>query len=92
MGVVSIRQLLFARPNSPLKDIMTKDVISVHPETDQEEVARHVADYNLVAIPVVDSESTLVGMVTVDDVIDVIQDEATEDMYKMASLDTTDRV
>jgi magnesium transporter len=92
VGVVSLRQLLFARPNTKLKEIMTKDVISVHPETDQEEVARYVADYNLVAIPVVDSESTLVGVVTVDDVIDVIEEEATEDMYKMVSLDTTDRI
>ncbi len=92
VGVVSLRQLLFARPNTKLKDIMTKDLISVHPETDQEEVARYVADYNLVAIPVVDSERTLVGVVTVDDVIDVIEEEATEDMYKMVSLDTTDRI
>ncbi len=92
VGVVSLRQLLFARPNTKLKEIMTKDVISVHPETDQEEVARYVADYNLVAIPVIDSESTLVGVVTVDDVIDIMEEEATEDMYKMVSLDTTDRI
>jgi magnesium transporter len=92
VGVVSLRQLLFARPNTKLKDIMTKDLIIVHPETDQEAVARYVADYNLVAIPVVDSERTLVGVVTVDDVIDVIEEEATEDMYKMVSLDTTDRI
>ncbi len=91
-GVVSLRQLLFSRPNTPLKDIMTKDVISVQTETDQEEVARQVADYNLVAIPVVDSEHKLVGVVTVDDIIDVIDKEATEDMYKMVSLDTTDRI
>jgi magnesium transporter len=71
---------------------MVKDVISVHPETDQEEVARYVADYNFVAIPVVDSERTLIGVVTVDDVIDVIDKEATEDIYKMVSLDTTDRI
>jgi len=91
-GVVSLRQLLFARPNARLKDIMTKEVISVHTETDQEEVARYVADYNLVAIPVVDSEGKLVGVVTVDDIIDVIDKEATEDIYKMVSLDTTDRI
>jgi len=91
-GVVSLRQLLFARPNTRLKDIMTKEVISVHTETDQEEVARYVADYNLVAIPVVDSEGKLVGVVTVDDIIDVIDKEATEDIYKMVSLDTTDRI
>ncbi len=91
-GVVSLRQLMFSRPNTPLKDIMTQDVISVQTETDQEEVARQVADYNLVAIPVVDSEQKLVGVVTVDDVIDVIDKEATEDIYKMVSLDTSDRI
>lgn len=92
VGIASLRQLLFARPNTPLKEIMTKEVISVHTETDQEVVARNVADYNLVAIPVVDSENKLVGVVTVDDIIDVIDKEATEDMYKMVSLDTTDRI
>jgi len=92
VGVSSLRQLLFARPNTPLKEIMTKEVISVHTETDQEEVARNVADYNLVAIPVCDTENKLVGVVTVDDIIDVIDKEATEDMYKMVSLDTTDRI
>jgi len=92
VGVVSLRQVLFARPNTPLKDIMTKDVISVQTETDQEEVARNVADYNLVAIPVIDSENKLLGVVTVDDVIDVIDQEATEDIYKMLSLDTTYRI
>lgn len=91
-GVVSLRQFLFARPNTPIKNIMTTDVISVHTETDQEEVARNVADYNLVAIPVIDTENTLVGVVTVDDIIDVIEQETTEDIYKMASLDTSDRI
>ncbi len=91
-GVVSLRQVLFSRPNTPLKNIMTSDVISVATETDQEEVARYVADYNLVAIPVVDAENKLVGVITVDDVIDIIELEATEDIYKMASLDTTDRI
>jgi len=92
MGVVSLRQVLFARPNTRLEEIMTRDIISVHPETDQEVVARNVADYNFVAIPVVDSENLLLGVVTVDDVIDVIDKEATEDIYKMVSLDTTDRI
>ncbi len=92
VGVVSLRQLLFARPNTPLRDIMTKEVISVETQTDQEEVARNVAAYNLVAIPVLDSEKKLVGVVTVDDIIDIIDKEATEDMYKMVSLDTTDRI
>jgi magnesium transporter len=92
VGVVSLRSLLFARPNTQLKDIMTQDVISVRTDTDQEHVARSVADYNLVAIPVIDSESVLVGVVTVDDVIDVIDKEATEDIYKMVSLDISDRI
>jgi magnesium transporter len=91
-GVVSLRQLLFSRPNTPLKKIMTQDVISVQTSTDQEEVARIVADYNLVAIPVVDDSNKLVGVITVDDIIDVIDQEATEDIYKMVSLDTTDRI
>ncbi len=92
VGVVSIRQVLFSRPDSPLKNFMNTDVISVSTDTDQEIVARNVADYNLVAIPVVDAENTLVGVVTVDDIIDVIDKEATEDMYKMVSLDSTDRI
>ena len=92
VGVASLRQLLFSRPNTPLKEIMTTEVISVNTETDQEEVARSVADYNLVAIPVVDLDKKLVGVVTVDDVIDVINQEATEDIYKMVSLDRTDRI
>lgn len=91
-GVVSLRQVLFSRPNTALKQIMTSDVISVSTETDQEEVARYVADYNLVAIPVVDTDSKLVGVITVDDIIDVIDKEATEDIYKMVSLDTSDRI
>lgn len=92
MGVISLRQLLFSRPNTPLKKIMTQEVIRVSTETDQEEVARQVADYNLVAIPVVDTQNELVGVITVDDIIDVIDKEATEDIYKMVSLDTTDRI
>lgn len=92
VGVVSLRQLLFAPPNTRLRDIMTREVISVRTDTDQEEVARNVADYNLVAIPVVSAENKLLGVVTVDDVIDVIDKEATEDIYKMVSLDTTYRI
>ena len=91
-GVVSLRQLLLHPPNTRLKDIMTTDVIRVFTDTDQEEVARQVARYNLVAIPVVDHENKLVGVVTVDDIIDVINEEATEDMYRMAGVDESDRI
>ncbi len=92
VGVVSIRQVLFRQPDTSLKSFMNTDIISVSTDTDQEIVARNVADYNLVAIPVVDTDNVLVGVVTVDDIIDVIDKEATEDMYKMVSLDSTDRI
>jgi len=80
------------RPETPLKRIMTTDLISVRVEINQEEVARLVASYNLLAIPVVDEENKLVGVITVDDVIDVIKDEATEDVYRLAGLASDDRV
>ncbi|WP_447979802.1 magnesium transporter [Candidatus Nitrospira bockiana] len=84
VGVLSLRQLLTVPPGTPLKNIMTRDVISVSVDTDQEEVARLVARYNLLAVPVVEKDHTLVGIITVDDVVDVIREEATEDMLKMA--------
>jgi magnesium transporter len=75
-----------------LKRIMTPDVISVRVDTDQEEAARLVASYNLLAIPVVDEENKLVGVITVDDVIDVLKDEATEDIYRLAGVTGDERV
>lgn len=84
VGVLSLRQLLTVPPETPLKNIMTREVISVAVDMDQEEVARQVAQYNLLAIPVVEKDHTLVGIITVDDVVDVIREEATEDMLKMA--------
>jgi magnesium transporter len=71
---------------------MTADLISARVEMDQEEVAREVAAYNLLAIPVVDEENKLVGIITVDDVIDVIKDEATEDIYRLAGVAGDERV
>ena len=79
-GVVSLRRLILAEPTQALREIMTKDVWKVHIETDQEEVARLVAHYNILAIPVVDEHNVLVGVVTVDDIIDVIHEEASEDL------------
>ena len=84
VGVLSLRQLLTVPPETPLKNIATRDVISVTVDMDQEEVARQVASYNLLAIPVIDKDNKLVGIITVDDVVDVIREEATEDMLKMA--------
>jgi magnesium transporter len=86
VGVVSLRRLLLVSPETPLKRIMTADLLSVRVDTDQEEVARLVASYNLLAIPVADEENKLVGVITVDDVIDVIKDEATEDIYRLAGV------
>ena len=92
VGVLSLRQLLLKRPEIQLSVIMKADVIRVTTDTDQEEVSQLVARYNILAIPVVDDQNKLVGVITVDDVIDVIKDEATEDMYRLAGLDVGERV
>ena len=92
VGVTSLRRLLLVSPETPLKRIMTPEIISVRVDTDQEEVARQVASYNLLAVPVVDEENKLVGVITVDDVIDVIKDEATEDLYRLAGVSGDERV
>jgi len=84
VGVLSLRQLLTVSPSTVLRDVMIRDVISVRTDMDQEEVARVVEKYNILAIPVVDEGNKLMGLITVDDVIDVIREEATEDIYKMA--------
>ena len=84
VGVISLRILTTTPSTTTLKDIMIKNVHTIRPETDQEEVARIVAQYNFLAVPVVDSESHLLGIVTVDDVVDVIREEATEDFLQMA--------
>lgn len=83
-GVVSLRELLMHPESRKLRDIMNPNVISVTTDTDQGEVAHVVAKYNILAVPVVDSNYTLVGIVTVDDIIDVIREEATEDFLQMA--------
>ena len=82
-GVISLRDLVTTPGDTMLKDIMTKKVQAVRPETDQEEVARIVSQYNFLAVPVIDSDEKLLGIVTVDDVVDVIREEATEDFLKM---------
>jgi magnesium transporter len=84
VGVLSLRQLLTVPADRCLRDIVSEDVISVRVDTDQEEVAQQVAKYNILAIPVVDDHNKLLGIITVDDVIDVMRQEATEDIYKMA--------
>lgn len=86
VGVASLRALATTPSNTFLKDIMVRRVHSVRPETDQEDVAQIVAQYNYLAVPVVDSDNRLLGIVTVDDVVDVIREEATEDFLQMAGV------
>ena len=92
VGVVSLRRLLLVSPETPLRRIGTTDLISARVDMDQEDVAQQVASYNLLAIPVVEEENKLVGIITVDDVIDVIKDEATEDIYRMAGVSSDELV
>ncbi len=86
VGIVSLRALVLAEPNQNLDEILEQDVVSVPPDMDQEEVARLLARYNLLALPVVDEENHLLGIVTVDDVMDVLEEEATEDIYGVAQM------
>ncbi|MCB2214643.1 MAG: magnesium transporter [Desulfobulbaceae bacterium] len=83
-GVISLRELLMNSPGMKLKNIMNPNVISVNTDTTQGEVAHVVSQYNFLAVPVVDSSYNLVGIVTVDDIIDVIREEATEEFLQMA--------
>jgi len=83
-GVISLRALVTTSSSTKLKNIMTSNVQYVRAETDQEEVAKIVSHYNLLAVPVVDSNDEILGIVTVDDVVDVIREEATEDFLQMA--------
>ncbi len=82
-GVISLRELVTVGSDTVLGDIMNREIVSVEPHVDQEEVARLVARYNLLAIPVADTHRTLIGIVTVDDIVDIMRDEATEDILKM---------
>ncbi|MBH09828.1 MAG: magnesium transporter [Candidatus Marinimicrobia bacterium] len=83
-GVASLRALATSQSNTKMRDIMIKKVHSVRPETDQEDVAKIVAQYNYLAVPVLDESNKILGIITVDDVVDVIREEATEDFLKMA--------
>lgn len=85
-GILSLWELLVAPPEDSIGALMTRDVISVHTDTDQEEVARVIQRYDLLAVPVVDREERLVGIVTVDDVIDILEEEATEDIYTLGGV------
>jgi len=92
IGIVSIRQLVLADPETQVQDIMKQDnIVHAHTDDDQEEVAHKMQKYDLLAIPVVDREDRLVGIVTHDDVIDIIQDEVTEDIYRLGALEVPEQ-
>lgn len=85
VGVLSLRDLVISPPERPLREFMNTNVTSVAASMDQEEVARVVQKYDLLAVPVVDEFNRLLGIVTVDDVLDVIEEETTEDIYRLGS-------
>jgi magnesium transporter len=86
VGIVGLRDLVIAAPESKLETIMDRDVIYVHTHEDQEEVALRMARYDLAAVPVVNGQGTVVGVITHDDVMDVLEQEATEDIYRLANV------
>lgn len=90
VGVTSLRRLLLVPAETPIRQIMTTEVVRISEDADQEEAARLVASYNLLAIPVVDAQNRLVGTITVDDVIDVIEDETTKDIQRLGGLEALD--
>jgi magnesium transporter len=90
-GVVTVKELLLSSDEAVIEDIMDANVIFCSTTDDQEEVAARISDYDLLALPVVDKEGRLVGIVTVDDVIDVLEAEATEDIEKMAAITPSDK-
>ncbi len=91
IGKVTLKDLVVNNDEKLIKDIMIDDIRSVNTLMDQEEVAKIIQDYDITAIPVVDSEQKLVGIITIDDVIDIIEEEATEDIEKMAAITPTEK-
>lgn len=91
VGVVSLRQLIIAPRNKPIAEIMDSDVIHVVAETDQEDCAELMLRYDLLALPVVDDSHILLGIITIDDLVDVIQDEASEDIQRLGGSEPLDR-
>lgn len=86
VGIVSLKDLVLASPNTLVKDLMFEDFVAVHARDDQEEAASLIQKYDLLALPVLDNEERLLGIVTFDDLMDVIEEEVTEDFYKMAAI------
>ena len=86
IGITSLKELIIALPEQTLGEIMTRDVVYAYTNTDQEEVAQLIQRYDLLALPIVDKDQNLLGVVTVDDVMDILQSEATEDIYAMGAV------
>lgn len=86
VGILSLKELVTASLTQTIGEIMNRDAVCVHTKTDQEEVVRVIQDYDLLAVPVVDYEERLVGIITVDDALDIVQDESTEDIYKLSGV------
>ena len=91
VGTVALRYLLLSEPDAIIGDIMHRNVIAIHTQMDQEEVARQFKKYEFTAMPVVDNEDRLVGIITVDDVVDILEEETTEDIEKMAAVMPSDK-
>ena len=91
VGTVALRYLLIMKPDDVIGDIMNTNVISINTMTDQEEAARMFQKYGFTAMPVVDNESRMVGIITIDDVVDILEEEATEDIEKMAAIVPSDK-
>lgn len=89
-GIISLRKLILSNQEVVIKDIMSTSIISINTNTDQEEIASLFKKYDLLAMPVVDNENRLVGIITIDDIVDIIEQENTEDLQKMAAMQPSD--
>lgn len=91
-GVVSLRDLATSDPDSKIYDLAKKEIVTVHPEMPEEQVAQLVSHYDFIALPVVDEQGKILGVITVDDILDIIEEQATADIYASAGLQESDRV
>ncbi len=91
LGTVTIRSLILARPDETCESLMTANAVSVNTQDDQETAVQTMSKYNITSLPVVDAENRMVGIITVDDALDIMEEEATEDIAKMAAITPSDK-